>query len=133
MEIEQFIQTMQASIAPCFLISGFGLLLLIMTNRLSRATDRIRLLNTDIKKGSKADAQNFREQISILYKRCRLLQVAIGSITLSIFFVSLNVLFLFANMTYHVNLYPIIQIVFLLSFVCLIYLFLHFSWISVLC
>ncbi len=37
-----FVQVLQASIAPCVMISGVGLLLLSFSNRLSRPLDRVR-------------------------------------------------------------------------------------------
>ncbi len=58
------IPILQTAISPAILISGVGLLLLTMTNRLGRTIDRAREL-TDPK------------QLAILWKRARLIRIAI--------------------------------------------------------
>ena len=49
MSTENLVQILQASIAPCIFISGLGLALLSMTNRLGRSTDRIRAFTAELK------------------------------------------------------------------------------------
>lgn len=120
MEIEQLVKTLQASVAPCLLISGFGFLLLTMTNRLGRATDRIRVLNHEAHDAKGEHKKNLCRQIGIFFKRCRLLQAAIAFLTFSIFFVSLNVLLLFLNLSFTINLKHMIEFFFAASLVCLI-------------
>jgi hypothetical protein len=48
--VNQLIQFLQLSLAPVTLISGVGLLLLSMTNRFARTTDRARGLVKDARK-----------------------------------------------------------------------------------
>jgi len=88
MEIEQLVKTFQASVAPCLLISGFGFLLLTMTNRLARATDQIRVINREAQNSSGERKEKLCQQIGIFFRRCKLLQSAIAFLTFSIFFVS---------------------------------------------
>jgi hypothetical protein len=49
MSLTDLITTLQLSIGPVILISGVGLILLSMTNRLARVIDRSRLLSQDIR------------------------------------------------------------------------------------
>ena len=121
MEIEELIKTLQASVAPCLLISGFGFLLLTMTNRLSRATDRIRSLNREAKESSGEYKEKLCQQIGIFFKRCKLLQAAIALLTFSIFFDGLIILLLFLNLSFPVNLEIFIEIFFVTSIICLIF------------
>ena len=91
-----------------------------MTNRLGRATDRIRDLNREAKESSGEHKKKLCQQIGILFRRCKLLQSAIAFLTFSIFFVSLNVLLLFLNLSFVINLAILIGIFFTTSIICLI-------------
>lgn len=94
----QLISILSASIAPVIMISGVGLLLLSMTNRYSRVTDLAR----DLVRGLEADRESLRpellvEQVRITYRRARILRLAIILGSLSILFVAITVLSLFAE------------------------------------
>jgi len=126
MDIDHLSSVLQASIAPCVLISGLGLLLLSMTNRLARPIDRARSLNNELKKNLGADTSGLEKQIVILYKRCRLLQMAIGLITVSVFFLSIIILMLFSTYIFNLNISLMIQALFTLSLVCTILSLVYF-------
>ena len=113
------VQALQASIAPCVLISGDGLLLLSMTNRLSRPIERIRHLCDVIKAHPQRDHKATREQIDILYKRCEHLRNAITCIIYSIALVSFIVLFLFLDSFYSWPITFLITILFISSIIFL--------------
>ena len=115
----QLIPALQASIAPCVLISGDGLLLLSMSNRLSRPIERIRHLCDVIKAHPQKDHQGTQEQIRILYKRSELLRSAIACIICSIVLISLIVLLLFLGSLYTWPITFLINILFILSLVFL--------------
>ena len=121
MELTTLIQTMQASIAPCVLISGFGFLLLTMTNRLGWSIDRIRDLKNDMDHAVGIAKKRFKEQIKILYERCELLQLAITLIIYSIFSVSLIVLMIFFSLKFQLPLRNFIEICFTLCMVFLMF------------
>ena len=128
MSIDNLIKVLQASIAPCVLVSGLALLLLSMTNRLARPIDRIRLLSGELKRASKEDGLSLREQIKILYKRCRLLQTSITFTTVSILFVSLIILMLFSTYIFNIHLELLVEIFFMGSLICLIVAVIYFIW-----
>jgi len=115
----QLIQALQGSIAPCVLISGDGLLLLSLSNRLSRPIERIRHLCDVIKANPQGDHRAAQEQIQILYKRGEHLRSAIACIILSIVLISFIVLLLFFDafyawpMTFLINIFFISSLVFL--------------------
>jgi hypothetical protein len=115
----QLIQALQGSIAPCVLISGDGLLLLSMSNRLSRPIERIRHLCDMIKAHPLKDHQAAHEQIRILYKRCEHLRSAITCIIYSIVLISFIVLLLFLDAFYSWPLTFLINIFFIFSLVFL--------------
>jgi len=111
----ELIPALQASIAPCVLISGDGLLLLSMSNRLSRPIERIRHLCDVIKAHPQRDHQATHEQIRILYKRSKLLRSAIVCIIYSIVLVSCIVLLLFLGTLYSWPITFLINILFVFS------------------
>ena len=128
----QLIPALQASIAPCVLISGDGLLLLSMSNRLSRPIERIRHLCDVMKAHPQKDHQGIQEQIRILYKRAQLLRSAIVCIIYSIVSVSFIVLSLFLDalyawpITFLINIFFILSLVFLL--ISMIFFLLDIHW-----
>jgi len=100
MDINNLILIIQTSVAPCVLISGVGLLLLSMTNRIARPIDRIRLLLSELNTAAEGDKKAIKEQIDILYKRAKLLQNAITFAILSIFFTGMVIFTLFLSGLY---------------------------------
>ena len=120
MFVEDIIKTLQASVAPCLLISGFGFLLLTMTNRLGRASDRIRQLLKSLEQDSGPHRHILTREIKIIFNRCRYLRSAIFSLILSIATVAVNVLLLFLSIVFGLNLAMLIQFLFATSLICLI-------------
>jgi hypothetical protein len=95
--ITQLVGILSASIAPVIVISGVGLLLLSMTNRYSRVIDRARALTRDLKGTVESERRGLIvEELQILYRRARILRLAIILSSISILFVGLTVFSLFA-------------------------------------
>jgi len=120
MNIDDLTRILQGSIAPCILISGIGLLHLAMTNRLGRASDRIRQLCRELDTAPQNEAANLKTQIRIFYRRCQHLQTAIFLAAISIFFVSVVILMLFFTFIFSLTtIIPVIKLCFALSLTCL--------------
>ena len=113
------IPALQGSIAPCVLISGAGLLLLSMSNRLARPIERIRYLCEQIKAHPNTEHSHAQEQITILYKRSKLLRNAILCITCSIALVTVIILLLFLGNLFVLPVTILIDSFFILSLVFL--------------
>ena len=95
--ITQLVGILSASIAPVIVISGVGLLLLSMTNRYSRVIDRARELTRDLEGTVESERRGLIvEELQILYRRARILRLAIILSSISILFVGLTVFSLFA-------------------------------------
>jgi|YelNatPaOPRAMG01_1025707.scaffolds.fasta_scaffold129875_1 hypothetical protein len=96
--VMHLVQILSASIAPVIVISGVGLLLLSMTNRHSKVLERARDLLKDFD-GTQDMARRkvILEQVEIIYKRARILRLAIILSSVSILFVALTVLSLFVS------------------------------------
>lgn len=96
--VAQLIRILSASIAPVIVISGVGLLLLSMTNRHSRVIERARELIKDLDaSGEEPRRKLLVEQIQIVYRRARILRLAITLSAVSILFVAVTVLSLFTG------------------------------------
>jgi ABC-type spermidine/putrescine transport system permease subunit I len=81
--LEQIIPELRDAIGPVILISGVGLLLLTMTNRLGRAIDRARQLKAELSKRTEAEREHLQEQVAIIYQRAKLIRTSITLAALS--------------------------------------------------
>jgi hypothetical protein len=94
--VSKIVSTLQTALIPIILISGMGLLLLTMTNRLGRAIDRIRSLSS----ADHAARPDVRAQITILVTRAKLLRSAIMCAVSSALCAAFLVIFLFVSMLF---------------------------------
>lgn len=113
------IQILQTAISPVTLISGVGLLVLSMTNRFARTTDRARELARAARRESPDLAANLHVQIQILYRRSRLLLYAISLALASVFFISVVIVSLFIGSVLNVDQHIWIGLLFTLSLISL--------------
>ena len=95
------IRILSASIAPVIVISGVALLVLSMSNRYSHVIDRAR----DLVKEIEITQERLRhkllvDQVRIIYRRARILRLAIILGSVSILFVAVTVLSLFAEQVF---------------------------------
>ncbi|MGE4553554.1 MAG: DUF2721 domain-containing protein [Desulfovibrionaceae bacterium] len=87
---------LQASVAPFVLISGIGLVLLSMTNRIARPTDLVRRVLADLKEADPGDRPWLLRELAVLLRRCRILRGAIACAVAAIACAGALVLALFA-------------------------------------
>jgi CBS domain containing-hemolysin-like protein len=93
--VTNLIPVLQIAIGPVILISGVGLLLLTMTNRLGRAIDRARTLYEKLRIETPADQDRTRAQLRILQRRANFIRQAIILATVSILLAALLIISLF--------------------------------------
>lgn len=111
----QFIDFLKACITPVALISGVGLLLLTITNRLGRSIDRTRHLIAELDNPETKRKEQKKHEIEILYKRSKYLRISIGSIIISVISSSLIIPLLFLMNLYQVDLRQIGYFLFIVS------------------
>ena len=123
----EFIQFLQACITPVALISGVGLLLLTITNRLGRTIDRTRFLVSELYAENVKDRQVKVTEIRIRYKRSRYLRNSIAAMVISVISSSLIIPNLFFMSLLEINLriigYPLFVISIMAILVSSIYFF----------
>lgn len=93
--LEQIIPQLRDAIGPVILISGVGLLLLTMTNRLGRCIDRARQLQNELFKLAGAELAATQAQVDIIYRRAKIIRLAIVLAVLSALLAAFLVMTLF--------------------------------------
>ncbi|WP_372682913.1 DUF2721 domain-containing protein, partial [Desulfosarcina sp.] len=113
--IDSFVKFLQSCISPIVLISGVGLILLSLTNRLARTIDKSRMIVNELDKGQVADENRKRIELKILFDRSKILRNCIVSISFSILSSSLIIPILLIMNLFDVNLTFIGVLFFLFS------------------
>ena len=93
--VESFSKLMQLSVSPAVLISGVGLLLLSVTNRLARSIDRSRVCVKELDHAEGIRREEQLEQLHILLRRAGFLRTSVCMLVGSIFLSCLMILLLF--------------------------------------
>ena len=77
MTLSELIPVLQTAIGPVVLISGVGLLILSLTNRLGRIIDRGRSLAGELLEAHESKHPGIKQQLVILSRRARLIKSSI--------------------------------------------------------
>jgi len=95
--IHDLIPVLQVAIGPVILISGVGLLLLTLTNRLGRAVDRSRAQDRQLRDVGPDERRGLASQIDILYRRAKVLRLSIIMAGLSLLLAAVLIIVLFVS------------------------------------
>jgi len=118
--VTQLIPVLQTAIGPVILISGIGLLLLTMTNRLGRAIDRARILVGNLPNTTETRRDKIAAQLQILWRRARLIRLAIALASVSALAAAILIIALFLTALWQIETSWIIVILFIVCMLCLI-------------
>jgi hypothetical protein len=117
MHISTVAQVIQLSVAPVFLLSGVGIILTVLTNRLSRVVERARSLE----ESTAGTDHSMREwEIQVLARRARLMNRAITLSTVCALLIALVVVALFVDAFTSVDLSRPIALMFVFAMISLI-------------
>jgi hypothetical protein len=119
--LTELIPVLQTAIGPVILISGVGLLLLSMTNRLGRVIDRARVLNRELHAGARADHDRASAQLRILQRRASLLRRASILALASVLLAALLIISLFLAAVLHLDAAWLILLLFVACLAALIW------------
>jgi hypothetical protein len=120
MSLTDLITTLQLSIGPVILISGVGLILLSMTNRLGRVIDRSRLLSRDLTGTADTDRIRILAELRILSRRANLARAGIALAVLSVLLASLLIISLFLGALLQMSIAAFIVTLFILCMLSLV-------------
>lgn len=137
-ESSELAKIMSASIAPVFLITGITSILSIMSLRYGRVVDRIRTLLREGPKLYQKEIGNdhLHRELRTLYRRARILRIAIITEVASIFAISLTIFAMFFSLSFGIDVMFGPQILFVASLLCVMVglaLFIHDYALSLSC
>jgi len=127
-QIQEIGEVVRTAVAPVFLLSGVGVTLTLLTNRLARVVDRARALEQKESKTHESDMHELSGNLRTLEWRARLLSRAISLCTICALLVSMVVVTLFIGAFVRFNVSLIISTLFvvsMLSFIAGLLLFLR--------
>jgi hypothetical protein len=106
----------QLAVAPVFLLSGVGVTLTVLTNRMARIIDRARVLEDRLAEGAApAATKAHNDEIETLSRRARLIQWAITLSTCSALLICVVIVILFLRAFVAVNPAALVGILFITS------------------
>jgi hypothetical protein len=114
------IPILQVAIGPAVLISGVGLLILSLTNRLGRVVDRGRALVRELRDNPQSEHSSFDMQLNILSRRASLLQRSIAFAVLCEIFAAILIISLFVTAAMNIGSAWLIGGLFVCSLISLI-------------
>jgi hypothetical protein len=120
LSVAQLIPVLQTAIGPTILISGVGLLLLTMTNRLARTIDRARITARELPSASQEVRMKDAEQLRVLWRRARLIRLSIALASTSALFAAILIIVLFVTALLQIENAWLICALFIVCLVCLI-------------
>ena len=112
--------SIQLSVAPVFLLSGIGIFLGVLSNRLGRIVDRARPLEESLRSCEGAPALELRQRLTFLAQRARLINAAITLSTVSALLIAIVVALLFASAFVRFNLGVAVAALFVASMCALV-------------
>jgi multidrug efflux pump subunit AcrB len=118
--ISELVPVLQTAIGPVILISGLGLLLLTMTNRLAKTIDRSRALLDEYEDLSTSAKSKVDREIMVLWKRARYVRTSILLATTTCLGAATLIILLFLTSLLQINVPLIIELIFIFSMLCLI-------------
>jgi Protein of unknown function (DUF2721) len=119
-EVVDIAHAIQLALAPVFLLSGIGVLLGVLTNRLARIVDRARKVEESLLQADGGSSEESRGQLRVAARRARLINLSITLSTVAALLVALVVALIFASTFAPINLATSVAILFVLAMVALV-------------
>lgn len=128
LSVAEIIPILQTAIAPTILISGVGLLLLTMTNRLGRIIDRSRTLLKELRSTGREGRTKYEKQLKILWRRAQLTRMAIALAAGSVLFAATLIIVIFMVAVTQIEITWLIGSIFVVCMLSLIGSLVAFLW-----
>jgi hypothetical protein len=110
----------QASTTPVILISGLGLLLLTMTNRMGRIIDRTRVYASQLRKSEPKERKQLEVQLELTWRRAKIVRLALTFATSSMLSSAALVITIFVGATQSIDLGALMLLLFVLAIAFLV-------------
>ena len=128
-----FLPVIQLAVTPVILLSGVGALMITLTNRMGRIVDRKRSLSGQVRGAAEPDRDHFNGQLGIMWRRAKLIRLAVTLAALSMLLSCLLVMVIFIDASIHREFGLEMVVIFAASIGCLIaslLAFLRDIWMS---
>jgi hypothetical protein len=119
--LEQILPQLRDAIGPVIVISGVGLLLLTMTNRLGRAIDRSRQLKQELSSRTGRELAQTQAQVKILFRRAKIIRRSIILAASSASLAAILIMVLFIGPMLQMDLAWLIGLTFFSCMACLLF------------
>jgi len=119
-EVVDIAHAIDLAVAPVFLLSGIGVLLGVLTNRLARIVDRARKVEEGLRQAPVSAPDDGREQLRVAARRAKFINVSITLGTVAALLVALVVAVLFASTFVPLNLAGPVAVLFVLAMAALV-------------
>ncbi len=127
LQTENVARLIQLALGPVFLLSGVGITLSMLTQRLSRIVDRARSLEDQRDRTTEETRlKRIDKDLRVIWRRTRYINSAIALSTISALMTTLVVTLLFASEFTRMTVGGVIAVMFVASMVCLSTAFLMF-------
>jgi hypothetical protein len=128
LSLDALIPALQLAIGPVILISGVGLLLLCMTNRIARVIDRARRVFAEREGSANDERDDCESTLGILSRRARILRASIAMASFSVLLVAMLVILLFCGALFRLEIASVIVSLFVGCMCSLIGSLVCFLW-----
>jgi uncharacterized membrane protein len=119
-EVVDIAHAIDLAVAPVFLLSGIGVLLGVLTNRLARIVDRARKVEESLRQATLPAPEDARDQLRVAARRARFINASITLGTIAALLVALVVAVLFASTFVPLNLAGPVAVLFVLAMAALV-------------
>jgi hypothetical protein len=120
LQTENVAKLIQLALGPVFLLSGVGITLSMLTQRLSRIVDRARKLEDQRERATEETRlKRIDKDLRVIFRRTKYINAAIAFSTISALLVTLVVTLLFASEFTHVAVGGVVAVLFSAAMVCL--------------
>jgi hypothetical protein len=126
MQSTGIVHVIQLAVAPVFLLSGVGVTLTVLTNRLARIVDRARVLEARPDHADPALQARLHGDLAALSQRAKLVTMALTLSTLCALLVCLVIMALFLGALFRVDLSALIAVLFVTAMAAFVGALLNF-------
>ncbi len=119
-QIPDIAHVIQLAVAPVFLLSGVGVTLTVLTNRLSRIVDRARSLEDRLSAAPPSEAAGLHRELATLHRRAQLINRALTLSTTCALFVCIVIATLFVGAFLGLDLSGVVALLFVAAMLAFI-------------
>lgn len=119
-QVVDIAQAIQLALAPVFLLSGIGVMLGVLTNRLARIVDRARKVEESLRQATAPDIPAARGQLRVASRRARFINVSITLCTIAALLIAIVVALLFSSTFVPISLGLYVAVLFVVAMMALV-------------